>query len=121
MRAALFSYVWRCGEQCNGVNSRPGESCSSWGVVARPVLVQEQLRGWRRSGWLSGRCRGPVRGCRQRGVRTLHSGGRGNVLSLCTPTALRMSSQCPPWCCSGGDGRTGLTATGKTAPTGLTS
>jgi hypothetical protein len=53
MRAALFSYVWRRGEQCHGVDGRPGESCSSWGVVARLVLVQEQLRGWWRSGWLS--------------------------------------------------------------------
>jgi hypothetical protein len=55
MRATLFSYVWRRGEQCHGADGRPGESCSSHGVVARPVLVQEQLRGWWRSGWLSGR------------------------------------------------------------------
>jgi hypothetical protein len=45
MRAALFSYVWRHGEQCYGADGRPGEYCSSWCVVARPVLVQEQLRG----------------------------------------------------------------------------
>jgi hypothetical protein len=69
MRAALFSYVWRRGEQCHGADDRPGESCSSRGVVARPVLVQEQLRGWRRSGWLSGRRHGLVRGCSQWGVR----------------------------------------------------
>jgi hypothetical protein len=56
MRAALFSYVWRCGEQRHGAYARPGESCSSRGVMARPVLVQEQLRGWQCSGWLSG-CR----------------------------------------------------------------
>jgi hypothetical protein len=55
MRVALFSYVWRRGEQYHGADSRPGESCSSRGVVARPVLVQEQLRGGWRSGWLSGR------------------------------------------------------------------
>jgi hypothetical protein len=55
MRAALFSYVRRRGEQCHGADGRPGESCSSRGVVARPVLVQERLRGWRRSGWSSGR------------------------------------------------------------------
>jgi hypothetical protein len=55
MRAALFSYVWGRGEKCHGADSRPGESCSSWGVVACPVLVQDQLRGWWRSGWLSGR------------------------------------------------------------------
>jgi hypothetical protein len=55
MRAALFSYVWRCGEQCHGADGRPGESCSSRGIVERPMLVQEQLRGWWRSGWSSGR------------------------------------------------------------------
>jgi hypothetical protein len=121
MRAALFSYVWRCGEQCHGADGRPGESCSSRGVVARPVLVQERLRGWRRSGWSSDRHRGPDRGCRQRGARTRHSGDRGDVLSPRTPTASGMSSQCPVWRCSGGDGHTGLTATGKTAPAGLTS
>jgi hypothetical protein len=121
MRAALFSYVWRRGEQCHRADGRPGESSSGRDVVARPVLVQEQLRGWRRSGWSSGRRRGPLRGCRQRGVRTRHSGGHGGVLSPCTPTASRISSQCPAWRCSGGDGRIGLTATGKTAPAGLTS
>jgi hypothetical protein len=72
MRAALFYYVWRRGEQCHGADGRPGESCSSQGVVAHPVLVQEQLPGWWHSGWLSGRHRGPIRGCRQRGVRTRH-------------------------------------------------
>jgi hypothetical protein len=121
MRATLFSYVWRRGEQCHGADGRLGESCSSRGVVARPVLVQERLRGWRRSSWSSGRRRGPVRGCRQRGIRTRQSGGRGDVLSPCTPIASGMSSQCPVWHCSGGDGRAGLTATGKTAPAGLTS
>jgi hypothetical protein len=121
MRAALFSYVWRRGEQCYGADGRPGESYSSRGVVTRPVLVQEQLRGWWRSGWLSCRRCGPIRGCRQRGIRTRHSGERGDVPSPCTPTASGMSSQCPVWNCSGGDGRTGLTAMGKTAPAGLTS
>jgi hypothetical protein len=56
MRAVLFSYVWRRGEQCHGADGRPGESCSNRGIVARPMLVQERLRGWRCSGWLSG-CR----------------------------------------------------------------
>jgi hypothetical protein len=65
--------------------------------------------------------RGPIRGCRQRRVCTLHSGGRGDVPSPCAPTAPGTSLQCPTWRCSGGDGRTGLTATGKTAPAGLTS
>jgi hypothetical protein len=34
--------------------------------MVRPVLVQERLRGWRHSGWSSGRRRGPIRGCRRR-------------------------------------------------------
>jgi hypothetical protein len=64
---------------------------------------------------------GPVRGCRQRGIRTWHSGGCGDVPSPCAPTVSGMSSQCLAWRCSGGDGRTGLTAAGKTAPASLTS
>jgi hypothetical protein len=44
-RAALFSYLWRRGEQCRGVDDRPGESRSCWGVVACPVPVQERIRG----------------------------------------------------------------------------
>jgi hypothetical protein len=67
MRAALFPYVWKHGEQCHEADGRPGESRSGRGVVARPVLVQERFRGWRRSGWSSSRRRGPTRGCRQRG------------------------------------------------------
>jgi hypothetical protein len=120
MRATLFSYMWRHGDQCHGADGRPGESCSSRGVVARPVLVQEQLRGWRHSGWSSGHRRGPIQGCRQRGpVR-----GTVAVVERLVPVhsnSIGMSSQCPAWCDSGGDGRTGLTATGKTAPVGLTS
>jgi hypothetical protein len=36
MRAALFPYVWRHGEQCHGVDGRPGESSpvgASWCVL----------------------------------------------------------------------------------------
>jgi hypothetical protein len=87
MRVALFSYVRRRGEQCHGTDGRPGESCSSRGVVACPVLVQGRFRGRRRSGWSSERCREPIRGCRQRGAHTRHSVSRGDVLSPCTPTA----------------------------------
>jgi hypothetical protein len=65
MRAALLPYVWRHGEQCRGADGRPGESCSSRGVVARPVLAQERLRGWWRVGRLAtiaGRFEGVVNG-----------------------------------------------------------
>jgi hypothetical protein len=92
MRAALFPYVWRRGEQRHGADGRPGESRSSWGIVARPVLAQERLRGWGRSGWTSGRRREPVRGCRQQGTPTRRSGGRGDVLSPRTPIASGMLS-----------------------------
>jgi hypothetical protein len=73
-------------------------------VVSRPAAAASRFEGA-----VNGR------------TRTRHSGDRGDVLSSCTPTASGMSSQCPAWCCSGGDGRTGLTATGKTAPAGLAS
>jgi hypothetical protein len=49
--AALFCYVWEYGVQCRGVDTRPGESCSSHSVVACPVLEQGRLRGWRCGGW----------------------------------------------------------------------
>jgi hypothetical protein len=114
--ATLFSYVWRHGVQCHGVDDRPGESCSSRGVVARPVLVQERLRGWWCRGWLSGRR--PRAGSRASSteVRTRYSGRHGDVPSMCVPTASGISSQCPTWCCSGVDGHTGLTVKGKTTP-----
>jgi hypothetical protein len=91
MHAALFSYVWRSGEQCYGVNGRLSESCSSRSVVAHPVLVQEQLRRWRRSGWLFGR--------RPRaGSRVLSTGGsvRGTVAVMATsrPRALQQRQGC---------------------------
>jgi hypothetical protein len=90
MCSALFSYVWRHGEQCHGADGRPGESCSNRGVVAHHVLVQEQLRGWWRSGWLSGRRHGPIRGCRQRGSVS------GTVAGVATsrPRALQQRRVC---------------------------
>jgi hypothetical protein len=48
------------------------------------------------------------------GGRKWRSGRRGDV-SL-RPNNIGMSSQCPTWCSSGEDGRTGLTATGMTNP-----
>jgi hypothetical protein len=108
--------VWRHGEQCQGVDVRPGESCSSRGVVARPVPEQEQLRGWWCSGWLSGRC--PWAGLRglSKGARTRYNGRYGDILSPCAPTASGMSLQYAAWRYSDGDGRTGLTATGWPLP-----
>jgi hypothetical protein len=55
------------------------------------------------------------------GVRTRYSGGHGDVLSPCAPTASGMSSQYPVWRCSRREGRVELTVTEKTAPAGLTS
>jgi hypothetical protein len=90
MRAALFSYVWRRGEQCYGADGRPGESYSSRGVVTRPVLVQEQLRGWWRSGWLSGRRCGRFEGAVNGGSV------RGTVVgvAMSCPRALQQRRVC---------------------------
>jgi hypothetical protein len=41
-----YSPTWEgMGEQCPGVDGRPGESRSSRGAVARLVPEQERLRG----------------------------------------------------------------------------
>jgi hypothetical protein len=82
-RAALFSYVWRHGEQCHGVDGRPGESCSSRGVAARLVPEQERLRGWWCGGWPFDRR--PLTGLRglSMGARTRYSGRYGDVLPPC--------------------------------------
>jgi hypothetical protein len=83
MCAALFSYVWRRGEQCRGADGRHGESCSSRGVVAHLVLVQEQLS-------CPAAARGPVRGCHQRGsVR-----GTSVVVATSCPRALQQHRGC---------------------------
>jgi hypothetical protein len=47
-----FVYVWRHVVQCCRVDGYPGESCFWRGVMARPVRVQERLRGWRCRGLL---------------------------------------------------------------------
>jgi hypothetical protein len=71
-------------------------------VVRLPffVLVQERLRGWWCSGWLSGRC--PRTGSRgsSTGARTRYSGGYGDVPSPCAPTASGMSLQYAAWRCT---------------------
>jgi hypothetical protein len=109
-----FSYVWRYGVQCRGVDGRPGESCFWQSVMVCHVSVQEQLRGWRRGSLSSGR-----RACVSSRVglmesRRSHSGGHGDVLSSWTPTV-------SGWCCSAQDGGTGSAATEETRLTGLTS
>jgi hypothetical protein len=64
MHVALFSFVWRHGEQCHGIDGRPSESSparASWYVlcsyrndlqgdgivVGRLVAVRGPIRGWR--------------------------------------------------------------------------
>jgi hypothetical protein len=103
------------------LDDHPGESCSCWAVVASPVPVQERLRGWWRRGCLSGRRPRASSRVPSTGGRTRHSSRRGDVLSSCAFTVSGMALQCPEWRCSGGDGRTGLIATEKTVPAGLTS
>jgi hypothetical protein len=76
--------VWRA---VLGADGRPGESRSYWGVVVRHVLVQERLRGWRCSGWLTGRRSGMIRGCCWRGPVHGTVVAVGNVLSPRVPTA----------------------------------
>jgi hypothetical protein len=65
--------------------------------MARPVRIQERLRGWRRRGRLfDGRPRENSRVQLTRG-RTEHSSGCGDVLSPRVSTASRMALQCPRW------------------------
>jgi hypothetical protein len=86
----------------------------------RPVLAQERLRGRRCSGWLTdavvGRFEGAVDECPYVAQWPLW-----RCLVPVRPNSAGMLPQCPAWCGSGGDGRTGLTATGMTDLAGLTS
>jgi hypothetical protein len=126
-RREQFTCVPHYSSTCGGVASSATElttvlaNLAPVGVSWRVLCLYKQLQGWRCRGWLSGRC--PRAGLRvpSMGVRTRYRGRRGDVPSPCAPTASGMSSQYPAWRCSGGDGRTGLTATGKTAPAGPTS
>jgi hypothetical protein len=88
-----YSYVWRHGVQCHGVDGRPGESCFWRGIVARPVRVQEWLRGWRRRGRLFEGC--PFEDSRVplTWSRTRHSGRRGGVMSPHASTTSGMVMQ----------------------------
>jgi hypothetical protein len=49
-----------------------------------------------------------------------YSGWYGGVPSPCAPTVPGLLWQYAAWHFRGGDGRTGLTATGMTTPVGLT-
>jgi hypothetical protein len=116
-----FIYVWRYGVQCRGVDGRPGESHLWQDVMACPVSVQEQLRGWRRRGFSLGRRLGAGSRVRLTRGRRAHSSRRGGVSSLRTPTAQGMAIKCPGWRWGGGDSCTGPTATEMTGPASLTS
>jgi hypothetical protein len=88
MRAALFSYVWRRGEQCHGVDDRPGESCSSRGVVHVLCSYGSGFEG----GGVEVGCPASSRASSME-VRMRYSGRHGDVLSPCVPTASGLSSQ----------------------------
>jgi hypothetical protein len=51
MRAALFPYVWRHGEQCHGADSRPDESSL---VVASWCVLCSYRRGFEGGGVVVG-------------------------------------------------------------------
>jgi hypothetical protein len=111
-----FIYVWRHGVQRHGVDGRPGESRFRRGVMARPMHVQERLRGWRHRGHLFEAypyedSRVPLAWGRVR-----QSGRRGGVLSPHASTTSGMVMQWPGWCRDGEDGRTGLMAMEVTLP-----
>jgi ribosome modulation factor len=116
-----FNYVWRYGVQCHGVDGRPGESCFWQSVTARPVSVQEWLRGWRCGSFSPGRRACVVSRAGLTEGQQSHSGGRGSVLLSWTPTAPGIVLQCLGWWCGSGDGRTGLMVMEETRLTGPTS
>jgi hypothetical protein len=116
-----FSYVWRYGVQCHGVDGRPGESCFWQDVMARLVSVQDRLRAWwhrcfsfdcRPYVGFEGAANGRPLGAQQSAWRRLVAP---------SPTVLEMVMQHPGWCWDGGDGRTGPMATKVTGLAGLTS
>jgi hypothetical protein len=84
--------------------------------MARPMHVQERLRGWRHRGHLFEAypyedSRVPLAWGRVR-----QSGRRGGVLSPHASTTSGMVMQWPGWCRDGEDGRTGLMAMEVTLP-----
>jgi hypothetical protein len=86
----------------------------------RPVFVQEPLRGRRCSGWLTDAVVGRFEGVVDEGPYVAQWPLQRCLVPV-RPNSAGMSPQCPAWCGSGGDGRTGLTLTGTTDPAGLTS
>jgi hypothetical protein len=126
-RTEQFTHVPHCFPTCEGVassamkltavlaNLAPVEAswrvlCSHWGgfegggaVVGHPVVAVGRFEGVVNRGPYAAQWRSWRR------------------LVLAHSNSIGMSSQCPVWCGSGGDGCTGLTATGMTDPAGLTS
>jgi hypothetical protein len=86
----------------------------------RSVLAQERLRGRRRSSWLTDAVVGRSEGAVDEGPYVAQW-PLWRCLVPVRPNSAGMLPQGPAWCGSGGDGRTGLTATGMTVPAGLTS
>jgi hypothetical protein len=115
------SYVLRYGARYHGVDGRPGESRFWQGVVACPVSVQEQLRGWRCGSFFPGHRSYADSRVWLTGGRKAHSSRRGGFLSPCTSTASRVGLQCPGWRRGGRDGRTRPMVTEETRLTGPTS
>jgi hypothetical protein len=90
MRATLFSYVWRRGEQCHRVDDRPGESCSimaSWRILCPNRSGFEG--GGVEVGCPAATCE-PVRGCHQRAsVQSTVAG-----MAMSHPRALQQRREC---------------------------
>jgi hypothetical protein len=86
----------------------------------RPVLAQERLRGRRCSDWWTDAVVGWSEGAVDEGPYVAQW-PLWRCLVPVRPNSAGMLPQGPAWCGSGGDGRTGLTATGMTDPAGLTS
>jgi hypothetical protein len=119
LRGSKF-YVWQCGIQCHRVDSSPEESCLWW---ASWWILCPSWGGFEGSSiaalvWSPYVRRSRARLTKDRGM---HSGGRGDVLSIWVSTVLGMARQCPRWQHSGGDDWTGPEVTEETCSTGLTS
>jgi hypothetical protein len=86
----------------------------------RPLPVQERLQGRRRSGRLTNVVVGRFEGAVDEGPYVAQW-PLWRCLVPVRPNNTGMFPQCPAWGGSGGDGRTGLTATGMSDPAGPTS